>query len=129
MTDVDRKTKNIVVRCLRPYKGYGLPRERVPSLLLLFFVPSCFCTLAAFVGVGQSLPSFPLPFNSTILLLCALVTLAIFRTQLFLHTCSLCWCRSVIAKFSVPYRHAGVTQVLMTLCFSFFGICRSAITP
>ena len=27
MTDVDRKTKNIVVRCLRPYKGYGLPRE------------------------------------------------------------------------------------------------------
>ena len=28
MTDVDRKTKNIVVRCLRPYKGYGLPRER-----------------------------------------------------------------------------------------------------
>ena len=29
MTDVDRKTKNIVVRCLRPYKGYGLPRERV----------------------------------------------------------------------------------------------------
>ena len=29
MTDVDRKTKNIVVRCLRPYKGYGLLRERV----------------------------------------------------------------------------------------------------
>ena len=28
MTDVDRKTKNIVVRCLRPYKGYGLLRER-----------------------------------------------------------------------------------------------------
>ena len=27
MTDVDRKTKNIVVRCLRPYKGYGLLRE------------------------------------------------------------------------------------------------------
>ena len=31
MTDVDRKTKNIVVRCLRPYKGYGLLRERVHS--------------------------------------------------------------------------------------------------
>ena len=29
MTDVDRKTKNIVVRCLRPYKGYGLLRERL----------------------------------------------------------------------------------------------------
>ena len=30
MTDVDRKnkTKNIVVRCLRPYKGYGILRER-----------------------------------------------------------------------------------------------------
>ena len=30
MTDVDRKTKtkNIVVRCLRPYKSYGLLRER-----------------------------------------------------------------------------------------------------
>ena len=30
MTDVDRKSKrkNIVVRCLRPYKGYGLLRER-----------------------------------------------------------------------------------------------------
>ena len=27
MTDVDRKRKNIVVRCLRPYKGYGLLRE------------------------------------------------------------------------------------------------------
>ena len=29
MTDVDRKTKtkNIVVRCIRPYKGYGLLRE------------------------------------------------------------------------------------------------------
>ena len=29
MTDVDRKTKtkNIVVRCLRPYKGNGLLRE------------------------------------------------------------------------------------------------------
>ena len=27
MTDVDRKTKKIVVRCLRPYMGYGLPRE------------------------------------------------------------------------------------------------------
>ena len=29
--------------------------------------------------------------NSTILLLSALVPLAIFRTQLFSHTCSLCW--------------------------------------
>ena len=34
MTDVDRKTKtkNIIVRCLRPYKGYGLLREIVASL-------------------------------------------------------------------------------------------------
>ena len=36
---------------------------------------------------------------------------------------------SVIANVSVPYRHAGVTQVLMTLPFSLFEIRRSAITP
>ena len=53
--------------------------------------------------------------NSTILRLSALVTLAIFRTQLFSHTCSLCCCRSVSAKVSVPYRQAGVTQVLPVL--------------
>ena len=41
--------------------------------------------------------------NSTILLLSALITLALFRTQLFSHTCSLCWCRSVIANVSVPF--------------------------
>ena len=35
MTDVDRKTKNIVVRCLRPYKGYGLPREGKDAFILL----------------------------------------------------------------------------------------------
>ena len=34
MTDVDRKTKNIVVRCLRPYKGYGLPRESLTNCFL-----------------------------------------------------------------------------------------------
>ena len=59
----------------------------------------------------------------------ALVTLAIFRTQLFSHTCSLCRCSSVIVKVSVPYRHAGVTQVLMTLPFRVLEIRRSAITP
>ena len=37
--------------------------------------------------------------NSTILRLSALVTLAIFRTQLFSHTCSLCCCSSVSAKY------------------------------
>ena len=67
--------------------------------------------------------------NSTILRLSALVTLAIFRTQLFSHTCSLCCCCSVSAKVSVPYRHAGVTHVLMTLPFSLLEIHRSAITP
>ena len=67
--------------------------------------------------------------NSTILRLSALVTFAIFRTQLFSHTCSLCCCSSVRAKVSVPYRHAGVTQVLMTLPFSLFEIRQSAITP
>ena len=46
--------------------------------------------------------------NSTILRLSALVTLAIFRTQLCSHTCSLCCCSSVEATVSVPYRHAPV---------------------
>ena len=61
--------------------------------------------------------------------LSALVILAIFRTPLFSHSCSLCCCSSVSAKVSVPYRHAGVTQVLMALSFSLFEIRRSAITP
>ena len=56
-------------------------------------------------------------------------TLAIFRTQLFSHTCSLCCCSSVSAKVSVPYRHACVTHVLMALPFSLLEIRRSAITP
>ena len=37
--------------------------------------------------------------NFTILRLSALVTLAIFGTQLFLHTCSLCCCNSVSALY------------------------------
>ena len=41
--------------------------------------------------------------NSNILRVSALVTLAIFRTELFSHTCSLCCCSSVSAKVSVPY--------------------------
>ena len=67
--------------------------------------------------------------DSTILLLSALVTPAIFCTQWFSHTCRLCCCSSVIAKVSVPYRHAGVTQVLMALTFNLYEIRRSAITP
>ena len=59
----------------------------------------------------------------------ALVALAIFRTQLFSHTCNLCCCTSVIARVSVPYRHAGVIQVLTTLPLSLFEIRRSATTP
>ncbi len=39
--------------------------------------------------------------NSTILRLSALVALAIFRTKLFSHICSLCCCSSVSAKVSV----------------------------
>ena len=66
--------------------------------------------------------------SSTILRMSAYATLAIFRTQLFSHTSSLCCCSSVSAKFSVPYRHAGLTQVLMTFPFSLFEIRRSAIT-
>ena len=64
--------------------------------------------------------------NSTILLLSALVTLAICRTQLFSHTCSICCCSSGSVQVSVPYRHTGVAQVLMTLPISF---SRSAGPP
>ena len=57
--------------------------------------------------------------NSTILRLSALVTLAIFRTQLFSHTCSLCCCSSSVgAKVSVAYRHAGVTCLHVTVGWS-----------
>ena len=79
-----------------------------------------------------------LPTSLSVKLLCtppffsclpSFATLAIFRTQLFSLTCILCCCSSVNAKVSAPYRHAGVTQVLMTLLFSLFEIRRSAITP
>ena len=33
--------------------------SRLPSLLVLFFVPSCFRTLTAFVGVVRSVPNIP----------------------------------------------------------------------
>ena len=59
----------------------------------------------------------------------SIVTLVIFRTQLFSHTCSLCYCSSVSAKVSVPYRHAGFTQVIMTLPFSLFEIRGSPSPP
>ena len=78
---------------------------------------------------SSALPSLPNSDNATMLRLSALVTLEMFRTQLFSHTCSLCCCSSGIAKVFVPYRHAGVTQVLLTLSFSLFEIRRSAITP
>ena len=71
------------------------------SLLLTSLSVKLFCTPVS-------------PLNSTILRLSALVYLAIFRTQLFSHACSLCCCSSVRAKVSAPYRHAGVMQVLMT---------------
>ena len=84
--------------------------------------------------VHQSLCQAPIctpvsSLDSTILRLSALVTLAIFRTQLFSHTCILCCCSSVRAKVSVPNRLAGVTQVRMTLPFSLFEIRRSAGPP
>ena len=52
--------------------------------------------------------------NSTIRRLSALVTLAIFRTQLFSHTCSLCYCSSVIGKVSVPNRLAAGCEFKIT---------------
>ena len=68
-------------------------------------LPTVVCSSLVYLS-SSSAALLSLPFNSTILLLSALVTLAIFRTQLFSHTCSLCCCSSVIAKVSVPYRHA-----------------------
>ena len=75
--------------------------------------------------------SSPVSLSSSSALLSALATLAIFRTQLFSHTCSLCCCRSVIAKVSVPNRHADVTSYKCSWpCpFCLFEIRRSAITP
>ena len=56
--------------------------------------------------------SSPVSLSSSSALLFALATLAIFRIQLCSHTCSLCCCRSVIAKVSVPNRHADVTSYM-----------------
>ena len=68
--------------------------------------------------------------NSTILRPCLpSLLLLLIHTHLFSHTCSLCCCSSVSVKVSVPYRHAGVIQVLMILHFSLFEIRRTAITP
>ena len=69
--------------------------------------PTVVCSSSVSLSSSSALPS--LPSNSTILRLSALVTLGIFRTLLFSHTCSLYCCSSVSAKVSVPYRHAGVT--------------------
>ena len=63
------------------------------------------------------------PLNSTIFRLSALVTLAIFRTQLFSHTCSLRCCSSVRAKVSVTSAHDLAFQCLdmcvETICFDY----------
>ena len=75
--------------------------------------PTVICSSPVSMSNSSALPSL------TILRLSALVTLAIFRTQLFSHTCTLCCCSSVSAKVSVPFRHARVTQVLIILPFSF----------
>ena len=50
MTDVDRKTKNIVVRCLRPYTGYGLSRDKLinPSQHGFLKAKSCLTNLLCF---------------------------------------------------------------------------------
>ena len=71
----------------------------------------------------SSLPLTP-PFSS-----CLPSLLFLFRTQLFSHTCSLYCGSSESANVSVPYRHACVTQVLVTLPFSLFEIRRTSITP
>ena len=111
----------------------GLPRLLLPCSLVVCHPPSFLRvqpTVICSSPVSIKLLCTPVSsLNSTFLLLSAHVTLAIYRTQLFSHTCSLCCCSSVIAKVSVPYKHAGVTQVLMTLPFSLFEIRQSAITP
>ena len=78
-----------------------------PSFLCV--LPTVVCSSPVSLSSSSALPS---------LLPSALVTLADFRT--LLHTCALCCCSSGIVKVSVPHRHAGVTQVLMPLPFSFF---------
>ena len=83
------------------------------NLLLTSLSVKLFCT-----------PVFSL--NSTILLLSALVTLVFFVPS---WSRSLCCGSSESVKVSVPYRHACVTQVFITLLFILFEIRRSAITP
>ena len=91
-------------------------------------LPTVVCSSPVSLSSSSALLSLHLtpPFFSCT---AALVTLAIFRTQLFPHTCNLCSCSSVITRVSVPHRHDGVTQVLTTLPLSLFEIRRTAITP
>ena len=72
-----------------------------PSFLCV--LPILACSSPVSLSSCTALPSLPLtpPFFR----LSALVTLVIFRAQLFSHTCCLFCCDSVIAKVSVPYRH------------------------
>ena len=116
-------------------KGQVLPATSSPPHLIVFSIllPSS-CNSAALFGSLSSAILSTCPahcsllltrlsvkllcspvysLNSTFLLLSSLFTFAIFRTQLFSNTYSLCCYISVSANVSVPCRHAGVTQVLM----------------
>ncbi len=99
-----------------------LSQHSPPILALASLVSSCpphvtlllssvVCHPPSFLRVLPTVVcSSPVALSTFYALLSALVTVAIFRTQLFSHICSLCCCRSVIAKVSVPYRHADVTS-------------------
>ena len=70
-------------------------------------LPSSHLSLqASHLSIGLHRVILPSSRNSVALL----VSLAIFRTQLFPYTCSFCCCSSFIAKVPFLYRHAGVTQ-------------------
>ena len=106
-----------------------------PHLYLVFFFQSfsslTFLTsvLTEFSHLRIGLLVSWIPWLHHSALVCPRYSIAIFRTKLFSHICSLCCCSSIIANVSVPNRHADVIQVLMTLPFNLFEVSRSAITP
>ena len=87
-----------------------------------------------FIRLFTNLPTkhFCMPtssLSSSILLRSILFTPAIRLTQLFSHTCSLCWCFSDTGNVSRPYKIGGVTHAPSTFPFNFFEMCLSDMTP
>ena len=119
-----------------------LSQHSPPILALASLVSSCtphvtmplssvVCHLPSFLRVLPTVPGSLLLTSLSLKLLCTPVCprySCYFSYPVVSHTCSLCCCRSVIAKVSVPYSHADVKSHKCSWpCHSVF--LRSARSP